>query len=213
MQTYAPQKNFRNLICSGFYHGLESTQCGFFLKRWHFFKSENFFKVRVIVKNLCLVPDRDYPLNPDPDLLKLIKIACSNLETVVGHNPGGALGHGSEFLAGRDRVHSLHTRHHRKQACSCTKYRKFRCRYKCCGSGSVSGLDPDSIGSVDPDPYSESGSGSRRAKMIHKHRKKVNKFHFFEVLDVLFWGLKASPVAWTKVNCNFFLSKTDNFLL
>jgi hypothetical protein len=38
-----------------------------------------------------------------------------------------------------------------------------------CGSGSQ--LDPDSIGSVDPDPYSESGSGSRRAKMTHKSRK------------------------------------------
>jgi hypothetical protein len=35
-----------------------------------------------------------------------------------------------------------------------------------CGSGSE--LDLDSIGSVDPDPYSESGSGSRRAKMTHK---------------------------------------------
>jgi hypothetical protein len=31
-----------------------------------------------------------------------------------------------------------------------------------CGSGSE--LDPDSIGSVDPDPYSE----SRRVKMTHK---------------------------------------------
>jgi hypothetical protein len=31
--------------------------------------------------------------------------------------------------------------------------------------------DPDSIGSVDPD--SESGSGSRRAKMTHKSRKKL----------------------------------------
>ena len=37
------------------------------------------------------------------------------------------------------------------------------------GSGSV--LDPYSIGSVDPDPYSESGSGSRRAKMTHKSRQ------------------------------------------
>jgi hypothetical protein len=35
------------------------------------------------------------------------------------------------------------------------------------GSGSV--LDPYSIGSVDPD--SESGSGSRRAKMTHKSRQ------------------------------------------
>jgi hypothetical protein len=37
----------------------------------------------------------------------------------------------------------------------------------------VSDPDPDSIRSVDPDqdPYSESGSGSRRAKMTHKSRK------------------------------------------
>ncbi len=42
------------------------------------------------------------------------------------------------------------------------------------GSGSV--LDPDSIRSVDPDPYSESGSGSRRAKMTHKSRKKLRNF-------------------------------------
>jgi len=40
-----------------------------------------------------------------------------------------------------------------------------------CGSGTGSGLDPYSIGSVDPDPYSESGSGSRRAKMTHKSRQ------------------------------------------
>jgi hypothetical protein len=33
------------------------------------------------------------------------------------------------------------------------------------GFGSGSGLDPDSIGPVDPDPDSESGSGFRRAKM------------------------------------------------
>ena len=44
-------------------------------------------------------------------------------------------------------------------------------------SGSKSGLDPDSIRSVDTDPYLESGSGSgsRRAKMTHKSRK------FFEI--------------------------------
>jgi hypothetical protein len=39
-------------------------------------------------------------------------------------------------------------------------------------------LDPDSIRSVDPDPYSESGSGSRRAKIINKSRKKFEKFLF-----------------------------------
>jgi hypothetical protein len=47
---------------------------------------------------------------------------------------------------------------------------------------SVVNSDPykDSMGSLDPDPDSQSGSG--------------NKFNFFEVLHVLFWGLKASPV-------------------
>jgi hypothetical protein len=58
---------------------------------------------------------------------------------------------------------------------------------------SVLYTDPDSIRSVDPDPDSESRSGSRRAKMTHKNRKKL----FFEVPDVLFRGLMASPVTWT----------------
>jgi hypothetical protein len=53
------------------------------------------------------------------------------------------------------------------------------------GFGSGSGLDPDSIRSVDPDPYLESGSGSRRAKMTNKSRKKF-KSSCFEVLDGLF---------------------------
>jgi hypothetical protein len=42
--------------------------------------------------------------------------------------------------------------------------------------GCGSGLDPDSIRSVDPDPNSESGSGSRRAKMTHKSRIFFLKF-------------------------------------
>jgi hypothetical protein len=42
--------------------------------------------------------------------------------------------------------------------------------------GCGSGLDPDSIGSVDPDPDSETGSGSRRAKMTHKSRIFFYKF-------------------------------------
>ncbi len=62
---------------------------------------------------------------------------------------------------------------------------------QCFGSGYWSGLDPDSIRSVD----SESGSGSRRAKMM-THKNRILNFMFW-VLDVLFWGLKASPVAWT----------------
>jgi hypothetical protein len=40
------------------------------------------------------------------------------------------------------------------------------------------------------------GSGSRRAKITNKKRKKFKNL-FFEFIDVLFWGLKASPVAWT----------------
>ncbi len=44
-----------------------------------------------------------------------------------------------------------------------------------------SGLDPDSIRSVDPD----SESGSRRAKTTHQNRKKL-RIPCFEVLDVLF---------------------------
>jgi hypothetical protein len=52
-------------------------------------------------------------------------------------------------------------------------------------------LDPDL------DPYSNcgSGSGSRRAKMAQKNRKKY-RISCFEVLDVLFLGLKVSLVAW-----------------
>ncbi len=34
-------------------------------------------------------------------------------------------------------------------------------------SGSGSGLDPDSMGSLDPYPDPDSRSGSRRAKMTH----------------------------------------------
>jgi hypothetical protein len=41
-------------------------------------------------------------------------------------------------------------------------------------------LDPVLIRSVDldPDPDLESGSGSRRAKMTHKNRKKLENFTF-----------------------------------
>jgi hypothetical protein len=48
-------------------------------------------------------------------------------------------------------------------------------------------LDPDSLGSLDPypDPDYESASGSRRAKMAQKNRKKLINF-IFEVPDVLF---------------------------
>ncbi len=57
----------------------------------------------------------------------------------------------------------------------------------------VSDPDPYLIGPVDPDPYSESGSGSRRAKIAHKRRKNS----CFEVLDGLFCELQASSVTWT----------------
>jgi hypothetical protein len=44
--------------------------------------------------------------------------------------------------------------------------------------------------------FAGSGSGSRRVKMTHKNRGKSKEFSCFEVLDVLFRGLNASPVAW-----------------
>jgi hypothetical protein len=46
-------------------------------------------------------------------------------------------------------------------------------------------LVPDSIRSVDPEPYSESGSGSRRAKN-DPQKSKNTEISCFEVLDVLF---------------------------
>ncbi len=69
----------------------------------------------------------------------------------------------------------------------------FICNSQGFGSGSGSVLDPYSIGPVDPDPYSESGSKSMRAKMTHKSRKNS----CFEVLDGLFCELEASSVTWT----------------
>jgi len=44
-------------------------------------------------------------------------------------------------------------------------------QFQGCRSGS--GLDLDSVGSVDPDSENGSRSGSRRAKMTHKSRKKL----------------------------------------
>jgi hypothetical protein len=38
--------------------------------------------------------------------------------------------------------------------------------------------------------------GSRRAKMTRKNREKLRNFMFC-VTNVLFWRMKASPVAWT----------------
>jgi hypothetical protein len=45
----------------------------------------------------------------------------------------------------------------------------------------VADPDPNSIGSVDPAPYSESGSGSRRTKITHKTR------NFFEIYVLKCW--------------------------
>ncbi len=42
--------------------------------------------------------------------------------------------------------------------------------------GFESGLDPNSIGSLDPD--TQSGSGSRRAKMTQKNKKQLINFNF-----------------------------------
>jgi hypothetical protein len=52
-----------------------------------------------------------------------------------------------------------------------------------CGSGSQ--LDPDSFGPVDPDPYSESESGSRRAKVTLKS-KKCKRFLVLKCWMIIF---------------------------
>ncbi len=67
-------------------------------------------------------------------------------------------------------------------------------------SGSV--VDPDSVGSLDPYPVTDSQSGSRRAKKTHKHRRKLIKFMFWSAgcslsradgfslsLDILYGGI------------------------
>jgi hypothetical protein len=48
-------------------------------------------------------------------------------------------------------------------------------------------VDPDSIGSLDPDLDSLSGSGSRKENMTHKN-KKVNKFNFLKCWMFSFEG-------------------------
>jgi hypothetical protein len=55
---------------------------------------------------------------------------------------------------------------------ACTKGYYEICCKQCSGA-----LDPDSLRSVDPDPYSEYGSGSRRAKGPTKV-KKLRNFMF-----------------------------------
>ncbi len=55
------------------------------------------------------------------------------------------------------------------------------------GCGSGSGLDPDSIGSVDPDP-----GGQKLPAKVEKFKNSC-----FEVLDGFFLELKASSITWT----------------
>ncbi len=67
------------------------------------------------------------------------------------------------------------------------------------------------VSDPDPDPHGSAliwaaGSGSayklriririQEGKNYQKKIEKRKEFSSFEVLDVLFWGLKASPVAW-----------------
>jgi hypothetical protein len=49
-------------------------------------------------------------------------------------------------------------------------------------------VDPDSMVSVDPYPDPDSRSGSRRAKIAPKNRKKVNKFKFLKYWMFSFEG-------------------------
>ncbi len=45
--------------------------------------------------------------------------------------------------------------------------------------------------------YQCSGSGSGGQEWLTKKIEKIKKFNVLEVLDLIFWGLKASSVAWT----------------
>ncbi len=60
-------------------------------------------------------------------------------------------------------------------------------------------LDPYSIGSLDPDPDSQPGSESRRAKMTHKHRKKFINF--------IFWNAGCSLLRAEVFSCSLDISK------
>jgi hypothetical protein len=51
------------------------------------------------------------------------------------------------------------------------------------------------MGSLDPDPNSQSGSVSMRAKMAHKNRKKIKKILSAECSLLRTEGF--SPAAWT----------------
>ncbi len=84
---------------------------------------------------------------------------------------------------------------------------------QCCLSGSA--RIRIHFGRLDPDPHWEYGSGSRRAKRV----QKSVEISGFEVPDVLYWGMKTSPVARTSfmkalgyVNCNFWSKKYEFFL-
>ncbi len=72
--------------------------------------------------------------------------------------------------------------------------------------GRVSDLDPHGSALFWGDV-----SGSRRTKMTHNNRKST-EFSCFEVLDALFWGLKASPVAWASFmeKWQFLIKKIEN---
>jgi hypothetical protein len=62
-------------------------------------------------------------------------------------------------------------------------------RYQCCGSGSA--CIRINFGRLYPDP---DPGGQKLPPKI----EKTSKFHVsVEVLDVLFWGLKGFPAAWT----------------
>ncbi len=85
--------------------------------------------------------------------------------------------------------------------------------------------DPDSIGSVDPDPFPEFGSGFRGAKMTHKSRKKLRNIMFWSArcslwraegffcnLDVLYGGLGIGKLQFL-IKKNLFFSFVNFFKL
>jgi hypothetical protein len=78
---------------------------------------------------------------------------------------------------------------------------------QCCGSVSGSGLDPDSMASLNPYPdHLQSGSETRTAKMTHKHR---NKFFFF----LKFWSYKTLDPDWIRIRIRIHLKCGIRFQL
>ncbi len=129
------------------------------------------------MKNLCLVPDRDYPSSPDPDLLifrtwKPLSAIIRAAHSAMGRNSSQAVTESTPSTHAIIESRPVPTQRYTK---------KFRCRYQCCGSGSVP--YPNWI-RIQWSPWirtgSQSGSGSRGKNNPQTRQKKIYKFHFLK---------------------------------